>query len=131
MPNRIMTPFNKFGLYGLETINAKVDGNALVFEFAAHPYVNTPFNGLLLIHFKSTVPAATTATMPIYFETSGISGSRKPVTKAGGVPMTASDITIPSYNLFFYDFRVGVLEALAGVQPEEPTAAVSTSKEQF
>lgn len=112
-------PFNRFGLYGLETIGAKVENNALIFEFAAHPYVNAPFNGLLLVHFKNPAPSTATATMPVYFETSGVSGSRKPVTKAGNVPMTVGDVTVPSYNLFFYDFSTGVLEALAAVQPEE------------
>lgn len=119
MAYRQMIPFNKFGLFGLETIGAKVENNTLVFEFEAHPYVNTPFNGLLLIHFKNPAPATATATMPVYFETSGVSGSRRAVTKAGGVPMTVADITVPCYNLFFYDFRSGVLEALASVQPDE------------
>lgn len=123
MAYRRILPFNRFGLFGLETIGAKVENNALVFEFENHPYVNAPFNGLLLIHFKSPAPAATTATMPVYFETSGLAGSRRAVTKAGGVPMTAADITIPSYNLFFYDFSTGVLEGIAGVQPEAPVTA--------
>lgn len=113
-------PFNRFGLVGLETIGAKVEGNTLTFEFEGHPYTNTPFNGLILIHFKSPAPAATTATMPIYFESRGLLGSRRAVTKAGGVPMTAADVTIPSYNLFFYDFNKGVVEGIAGVQPTEP-----------
>lgn len=121
MAYRRILPFNRFGLFGLETIGAKVDGNALVFEFENHPYVNTPYNGLLLIHFKNPAPAAATATMPVYFETSGLAGSRRAVTKAGGVPMTAADVAVPSYNLFFYDFSTGVLEGIAGVQPTEPT----------
>lgn len=105
-------PFNRFGIFGLETINAKVVNGTLTYEFEAHPYVNTPFNGLLLVHFVSPSPAETTDTMPIYFETKGVTGSRKAVTKAGGVPLTAADITIPCYDLFFYDFRTGVVEAV-------------------
>ena len=110
-----LIPFNKFGIIGLETIGAKVVNNTLTYEFEAHPYVNAPFNGLILIHLKSPSPAETTETMPIYFETRGITNSRRAVTKAGGVPMTAADITIPTYNLFFYDFRTGVLEAVSSV----------------
>ena len=53
--------------------------------------------------------------MPIYFETQGMLGSRKPVTKAGGVPMKASDITVPCYAKFFYDFDKGVVEAEAAI----------------
>lgn len=110
-----MIPFNRQGVFGLESIGAKVENNALIYEFEAHPFVNTPFNGLLLIHLKSPSPAETTATMPVYFESRGLNGSRKPVTKAGGIPLTAGDITIPTYNLFFYDFTKGVVEAVSAV----------------
>lgn len=110
-----MIPFNRQGVFGLESIGAKIENNTLVYEFEGHPYVNTPFNGLLLIHLKSTSPEGLTPTMPIYFESKGINGSRRPVTKAGGVPLTAGDITIPTYNLFFYDFNRGVVEAVSAV----------------
>lgn len=110
--NRLI-PFNRSGIVGLESIGAKIVNGTLTYEFEAHPYVNTPFNGLLLVHLASPSPAELTDTMPVYFETQGLSGSRKPVTKAGGVPLTAADITIPCYNLFFYDFRKGVVEAIS------------------
>lgn len=110
MAYRQMTPFNRQGVFGLESINAKVENNSLIYEFEAHPYVNTPFNGLLLIHLKSPSPGETTETMPVFFETIGMNGTRKAVTKEGGVPLTAKDITIPCYSLFFYDFRTGVVE---------------------
>lgn len=112
--NRLV-PFNRSGIVGLETIGARVENNTLVYTFEAHPYVNTPFNGLLLVHLMSPSPAELEPTMPVYFETQGLSGSRKPVTKAGGVPLTAADITIPCYNLFFYDFRSGIVEAVSSV----------------
>lgn len=110
-----LIPFNRTGIIGLETIGATVSGNALIFSFENHPFVNTPFNGLLLIHFKNPAPEGATGTMPIYFETRGLSGSRKAVTKAGGTPLTAADIAVPCYNLFFYDFRTGIVEAVAAV----------------
>lgn len=109
-----LIPFNKTGIVGLETIDAVVSNNTLTFVFDAHPYVNTPFNGILLIHLKNTATGIT-GTMPVFFETRGLTGSRKAVTKAGGGALTAADITIPCYNLFFYDFRTGVVEAIASV----------------
>lgn len=114
MANRIV-PFNRQGVIGLETIDAKIVNNTLTYTFEAHPYVNTPFNGLLLIHLQSTSPAELTPDMPVYFETRGVTGSRRAVTKAGGEPLTAADITIPCYSLFFYDFNRNVLEAVSGV----------------
>ena len=112
--NRLI-PFNRSGIVGLETIGARIENNTLIYEFEGHPYVNTPFNGLLIIHIQSPAPAGLAPTMPVYFESRGITGSRKAVTKEGGVPLTAGDFTSPCYALFFYDFRSGVVEAVAGV----------------
>lgn len=114
MANRLI-PFNRFGIVGLETIGVELSGGTLTYKFEAHPYVNTPFNGLLIIHLKTPSPAGITGTEQIYFESEGLLGSRKAVTKAGGVPLIATDITVPGYYLFFYDFRTGVVEAVGGV----------------
>ena len=108
-------PFNRFGKYGLETIEAKVVNNTLTFVFENHPFVNSPYNGELLVHFTKPAPTEATGTMPIYFETQGVSGSRKAVTKAGGIPLLSEDITVPCYANFFYDFRTGVVEAIASI----------------
>lgn len=108
-------PFNRAGVIGLETIGAEIKNNTLTYTFENHPYVNTPFNGILLIHIKSQSPEGLTPTMPVFFETQGLSGSRIAVTKPGGVPLTAADLSVPCYNLFFYDFRGNVVEAVAGV----------------
>lgn len=113
--SRRIVPFNIGGTVGLETIGAEVVNNTLTYYFTSHPYVNVPFNGELLIHFNSPSPAGLTPDMPVYFETQGMLGSRKLVTKAGGVPMLASDLTVPCYCKFFYDFNRGVVEAEAAV----------------
>lgn len=108
--NRLV-PFNRQGIVGLETTGAELTNGNLVFYFEAHPYVNTPFNGLLLIHLKNTATGLT-GTEPVFFETQGMSGTRKAVTKAGGGALTAQDITVPSYALFFYDFRTNIVEKI-------------------
>lgn len=107
--------FNKRGIFGLETIDAVLSNNTLTYIFENHPFVNSPYNGLLLVHFTKPAPTGTTATTPIYFETRGITGSRKAVTKAGGQPLVAEDITVPEYDLFFYDFNKGIVEAISAV----------------
>lgn len=108
-------PFNKFGLVGLETIGVVSETDSLTFTFQNHPYVNTPYNGLLLIHFTAKPATPPTGTTPVFFETQGLLGSRKAVTKDGGVALTAADISIPGYYLFFYDFNKNVVEAVGGV----------------
>lgn len=105
-----LIPFNRTGIVGLETIGVVSETDSLTFTFQNHPYVNTPFNGLLIIKFTAKPATAPAGTTPIYFETQGLLGSRKAVTKAGGGALTAADITIPGYYMFFYDFRTGVVE---------------------
>lgn len=115
-------PFNRTGIYGLETIGATGDATALTYTFANHPYVNSPFNGILLVHFTATTPAGVTATTPIFFETQTLLGSRKAVKKPGGGALTAGDITTPGYYLFFYDFNQGIVEAVGEFNATAPTA---------
>lgn len=117
---RPILPFNRNGIYGLETIGASGDATALTYEFMNHPYVNSPFNGLLLVHFTATTPTGVTATTPIFFETQGLLGSRKAVNKPGGVALTAGDITSPGYYLFFYDFNKGIVEAVGEFNATAP-----------
>lgn len=110
-----LIPFNRTGIVGLETLSVTTTTDSLTFSFQNHPYVNTPFNGLLLVKFTAKPPSTITGDEVIYFETQGLLGSTKAVTKAGGDPLIASDISIPGYYMFFYDFRTGIVEAVGGV----------------
>lgn len=103
-------PFNRFGIYGLETIDAVVKNNTLTFIFANHPYLNVPYNDLILIHFTKSAPSTATGEMPIFFETQGASSSRKGVMNDGGVPLLAKDINVPCLKQFYYNFRTGVVQ---------------------
>ncbi len=116
-------PFNRQGIYGLETIGTYGDATNLTYEFTNHPYVNSPFNGLLLVHFTASTPSGVTATTPIFFETQGLLGSRKAVKKPGGGALTAGDITSPGYYLFFYDFSKGIVEAVGEFNATAPTVS--------
>lgn len=110
-----LIPFNRTGIIGLETVSVSTTADSMTFAFQNHPYVNTPYNGLLLVKFTAKPPSTITGNEAIYFETQGLLGSRKAVTKAGGTPLIASDISIPGYYMFFYDFNTGVVEAVGGV----------------
>lgn len=103
-------PFNRFGIYGLETIDAVVTNNTLTFVFTNHPYLNVPYNDLILIHFTKPAPATATGEMPVYFETQGVPSSRKAVMNDGEVPLLAKDITVPCLKQFYYNFRTGVVQ---------------------
>lgn len=116
-------PFNRGGIYGLETIGATGDATALTYVFTNHPYVNSPFNGLLIVSFTAPSPSGVTAATPIFFETQGLLGSRKAVTKPGGGPLTAGDISVPGYYLFYYDFNKGIVAAVGEFNATAPTVS--------
>lgn len=107
-------PFNRGGIFGLATVGAPTVTDASVtFNFEEHPYVNAPYNGDVNIRITSPIPTGTTGTLPVFFKT----GNRAPVavTKVGGAPLTAADITGTGMYKFFYDFRTGTVEAYVSV----------------
>lgn len=106
-------PFNTRGIFGIETVgNPNVTTTAVTLNFEQHPFVNAPYNGLLIVKVSEAIPSGTTGTLPIVFQTGS---TTHPATKAGGVPLTAADITGTGYYLFFYDRVSHVLQALSSV----------------
>ena len=107
-------PFNRRGIFGISTTGAPVvTATEVTFNFEEHPYVNAPFNGALIVRIATAIPAGTTGTLPVFFQTGN--NARVAVTKAGGVPLTAADIPSTGYYWLFYDSRTGVLEAFSAV----------------
>lgn len=107
-------PFNRNGVFGLSTVGTPtVTTTEVTFNFEDHPFVNSPYNGDVIIRITSPIPDGTTGTLPVFFK----SGNRtaRAVTKVGGVPLTAADITGIGVYRFFYDFNLGVVEAYASI----------------
>lgn len=106
--------FNKFGIYGISNVGTPtVTATEVTLNFESHPYVRTPYNGLLLVRIATAIPTGTTGTLPVFFQTG--SNPRVAATKVGGVPLTAADLPSTGYYLFFYDSNSGIFEALSAV----------------
>lgn len=106
-------PFNRFGTYGIVSQGTPVvTTTEVTLNFEDHPYVNSPYNGLLLVNISTAIPTGTTGTLPVVFKTGGVA---KAATKVGGVPLTAADLPSTGYYLFFYDRGTGVFQALSSV----------------
>lgn len=106
--------FNKRGTFGISSVGTPVvTATDVTFSFESHPYVNAPFNGILLVRISTAIPTGTTGTLPVFFQTG--TNTRRAVTKVGGVPLTAADIPSTGYYLLFYDSNAGILEVISAV----------------
>ena len=109
-------PFNRGGIWGIASLGApELKTGEVIFKFAAHPFVNAPYNGELIVHITAEIPSTAVGTEKVYFKTGD--EAQKAVTRAGGAPLVAADIPTTGYYKFFYDYTTGVLEAMASIVP--------------
>ena len=102
----IPIPFNKRGIFGIRSVGTPtVTTTDVTLNFEEHPYVQAPYNGILIVDITS-VPA--TSALPVFFKTG--TSARVAATKGGGVPLTAADIQTTGYYLFFFDRGTGVFQ---------------------
>ena len=104
-------PFNKNGTFGIKSVGTPtVTATDVTIHFDAHPFINAPYNGMLIVDITS-VPA--TSALPVSFQAGNV--AKVAVTKGGGVPLTAADIQQTGYYLLFYDRGRGVLQTFNSV----------------
>ena len=107
----VIVPFNRRGTFGLQSLgHPPVTATNVTIHFDAHPFINAPYNGMLIVEMTS-VPE--TSTLHVFFQAGN--GAKVAVTKAGGVPLTAADIQQTGYYLLFYDRGRGVLQTFNSV----------------
>lgn len=107
----VIVPFNRRGTFGIQSVgNPTVTATDVTLHFDEHPFINAPYNGMLIVEI-TTVPA--TSTLPVFFQAGN--GSKVAVTKGGGIPLTAADIQQTGYYLLFFDRSRGVLQTFNSV----------------
>ena len=62
---------NKNGIPRLESTGVTVGTANVRFSFRNHPFLSAPFSGLILFRLAQPVPAGTTGTLPVVFDTNG------------------------------------------------------------
>ena len=107
----IVIPSNRRGTFGLKSVaNPTVTATDVTIHFDEHPFINAPYNGMLIVEI-TTVPA--TSTLPVFFQAGN--GAKVAVTKGGGVPLTAADIQQTGFYLLFFDRSRGILQTFNSV----------------
>lgn len=110
----IPIPFNKRGVYGIKSVGTPtVTTTDITFHFEEHPFVQSPYNGILIVNIGVGSPTGGEGTLPVYFQTGN--GAKVAVTKADGAPLTAADVLTSGYYLLFFDRGTGVLQVFNSV----------------
>ena len=80
---------NRRGIPVLKTTGVTVETTGVVFSFPNHAFANSWYRGLVLVELVQEIPAGTTGTLPVLFETNG---QNKNLTTYNGANVTVSDI---------------------------------------
>ena len=103
---------NRNGIPALRSLSVSVTATDVRFDFNNHTNIGNPYRGLLIINLAQAIPSGTT-TLPIVFTSAG--GNVQPITKIGGVAVTAADITGSGIYIAWFDHSTSTLQLLTGV----------------
>lgn len=96
----------------IESIGVNVTDTNVQYIFRSHPYINTSYNGNLIVQLNQATPAGTSGTLPVVFN-SGNGTANMAVTKRGGKPLLAKDLDGVGVFEFYYNSETGVLQFIA------------------
>lgn len=103
---------NRRGSAAIATTGVTVSTTNVVYTFANHAFVNAWYRGTIFIDIAQAVPTGTTGTLPVLFETNGVTQS---VTKYNGEALTAADIPGTGVYEFWFDKATNTLQIMTGV----------------
>lgn len=110
----VVFPFNRRGIFGIKSVGVPtLTDTDVTFHFEPHPYVQMPYNGILIVNITTPVPTGATGTEPVYFKTGD--AARVAVTKGDGDPLTAADVLESGYFLLFFDRGQNVLQVFNSI----------------
>lgn len=100
---------NRRGSVALKTTGVTVNTDNVVFSFQNHAFLNAWYRGTVFIDLAQAIPTGATATLPILFETNGVTQA---VTKIGNTDLTVADIEGTGIYEFWYDKSTNVLQLI-------------------
>lgn len=112
MTFRAFTFVNRRGSAAISTTGVKVNADSVVFSFVNHAFVNAWYRGTLFVDLVQAVPTGTTGTLPVLFETNGVT---KAVTKFNGDALTAADIPGTGVVQLWFDRQTDTLQLMSGI----------------
>lgn len=112
MVYRPFTFVNRRGSAAIATTAVTVNADNVVFSFANHAFLNAWYRGTLFVDLAQAIPTGTTGTLPILFETNGVTQA---VTKFNGEALTAADIPGTGVVQMWFDRSTGTLQMMTGI----------------
>lgn len=103
---------NRRGSAAVGSTAVKVQTDAVVFSFRNHAFVNTSYKGTVFVNLTQAIPAGTTPTLPILFETNGVTQA---VTKFGGAALTVADVAGTGVYQLWFERDTNTLQLMTGI----------------
>lgn len=100
---------NRRGSAAVGSTGVVVNTDNVVFSFRNHAFLNANYRGTIFVNLQQAIPTGTTGTLPILFETNGVTQA---VTKFGGAALTAADITGTGVYQFWFERDTNTLQLL-------------------
>ena len=103
---------NKRGSAAIASTGVVVNTADVVFTFKNHAFVNANYRGTIFVNLKQAIPTGTTGTLPILFETNGVTQA---VTKFNGAPLTVADVPGTGVVQLWFERDTNTLQLMTGI----------------
>lgn len=110
--NNPYTWVNRRGSAAIASTAVAVSTTAVTFSFRNHAFVNANYRGTIYVNIAQEIPADTTGTLPIVFETNG---ATQAVTKYGGAALTVADLPGTGIYQFWFERDTNTLQLMTGI----------------
>ena len=110
--SRPFTWVNRNGSAAIASTGVKVNAADVVFTFKNHAFVNTNYRGTIFVNLKQAIPTGTTGTLPILFETNGVTQA---VTKFNGEALTVADVPGTGVVQLWFERDTNTLQLMTGI----------------
>lgn len=103
---------NRRGSAAIGSTGVTVNADAVVFTFRNHAFLNANYRGTVFVNLMQTIPAGTTTTLPVVFETNGVTQA---VTKFGGAALTVADVAGTGVYQLWFERDTNTLQLMTGI----------------
>ncbi len=101
---------NQRGSAAIGSTAVTVNADNVVFSFPNHAFVGAFYFGTVFVNLQQAIPAGTTDTLPVLFETNGVTQA---VTTYGGAALTVADLQGTGVYQFWYEKPNNVLQLMS------------------
>ncbi len=100
---------NQRGSAAIGSSAVAVNADNVVFSFPNHAFVGAYYFGTVFIKLQQAIPSGTADTLPVLFETNGVTQA---ITKYGGAAVTVGDLQGIGVYQFWYEKPNDVLQLM-------------------